>query len=299
MSAQLKNGGLSEVRVRRGNHSLNVRDYPGVGPVFVLMHGFPDNLHIYDSLAPLLASAGRRVVTLDFLGYGESDKPDHYPYTAANLEGDLDAVVKGLDLGQVIPVAHDASGPTAVNWALDHPAEVSSLALLNTYYAPSPTLRFPEFISLFADPELTPLADAFQSDFSQFQWLLRFTQGQFTRGAPPEIRERGKVLIPMIGGQFAAKPSAFPAFRGLTRDLHVTLLKNAQRTGELASFPRPVGIIWGAGDPYLNRGVGEHLHGLFPGSTLRLLPYGHWPQIDGPEDVAKLLLELEGKSGTR
>ncbi|MBV9941386.1 MAG: hypothetical protein JO262_04580 [Solirubrobacterales bacterium] len=47
-------------------HRLYVRDYPGRGPAFVLMHGFPDNLHLYDRLVPLLR--GRRTITFDFLG---------------------------------------------------------------------------------------------------------------------------------------------------------------------------------------------------------------------------------------
>src|SRR6516165_12072215 len=80
-------------RVPRGAHAVHARDYPGDGPAFVLMHGFPDNLHIYDVLAPLLSAAGRRVVAFDFLGYGGSDKPVGYRYTSAGLEDDLQAVV--------------------------------------------------------------------------------------------------------------------------------------------------------------------------------------------------------------
>ena len=34
---------------------LNVRDFPGVEPALVVMHGFPDDSRIYDRLAPLLA----------------------------------------------------------------------------------------------------------------------------------------------------------------------------------------------------------------------------------------------------
>jgi haloalkane dehalogenase len=35
----------------------------------VLMHGFPDNLHIYDELIPHLVAAGRWVVTFRFPGF--------------------------------------------------------------------------------------------------------------------------------------------------------------------------------------------------------------------------------------
>ena len=151
---------FSEHRIERGAHEIYARHYAGTAPAFVLMHGFPDNLRIYDALAPLLAGAGRRVVAFDFLGYGGSDKPVDYRYTSAGLEDDLQAVVVALGLGPVVPVAHDASGPTAINWALAHPQQVGALALLNTYYDAAPTLRFPEFISLFADPGYTDLAAA-------------------------------------------------------------------------------------------------------------------------------------------
>jgi pimeloyl-ACP methyl ester carboxylesterase len=64
-----------------------------------------------------------------------------YPYTADNQVGDLDAVITQLGLGQVVLVAHDASGPPAIDWSLTHPKRVAGLVLLNTYYCEMPTLR--------------------------------------------------------------------------------------------------------------------------------------------------------------
>jgi pimeloyl-ACP methyl ester carboxylesterase len=64
-----------EHHVPREQGSVYAREYKGAGPAFVLMHGFPDNLHIWDDLVPHLLAAGRRVVTFDFLGFGASDKP--------------------------------------------------------------------------------------------------------------------------------------------------------------------------------------------------------------------------------
>ena len=99
-----------EAFVQRDQHRIYVRDHPGAEPAIILMHGFPDNVHLYDRLAPYL-SPPRRVVLFDFLGWGSSDKPSGYPYTADNQVGDLDAVITQLRLGQVVLVAHDASGP--------------------------------------------------------------------------------------------------------------------------------------------------------------------------------------------
>ena len=44
----------TEHRILRGASAISARHYAGTGPAFVLMHGFPDNLHIYDRLIPYL-----------------------------------------------------------------------------------------------------------------------------------------------------------------------------------------------------------------------------------------------------
>ena len=67
-----------------------------------------------------------------------------------------------------------------------------ALVLLNTYYADAPTLRFPEFIALFADPAHATLARAMAQEPNVAQWLLRWQGEQFGAGAP----ERG-TLLPM------------------------------------------------------------------------------------------------------
>jgi haloalkane dehalogenase len=64
---------------------------------------------------------------------GASDKPPGYSYTASNQVGDPDAVINQLKLQQVILVAHDASGPSAIDWALAQSERVAGLVLLNTY----------------------------------------------------------------------------------------------------------------------------------------------------------------------
>ena len=266
--------------------NISVRHYAGTGPAFVLMHGFPDNLHIYDRLLPALP--GRQVITFDFLGWGASDKPTDHAYTSKQQEGELHAVLDALQIDLAIPVAHDASGPVAINWALDHPQRVSSLVLLNTYYGQAPTLRFPEFISLFADPAYAALTRAMAQDPTVAQWLLAWQGRQF--GDDEQVQQS---LLAIVGPQFAGMPSTFPPFIGLTSDLHTTLQANTRRMPDLKAFDRPVRIIFGAEDPYLNTGVARSLHEALPTSDLSLLPKrGHWPQLGGAPEVAQLLLSL-------
>ena len=62
---------------------------------------------------------------------------------------------------------------------------------------------------------------------------------------------------------------------------------------DLKAFDRPVRIIFGAKDPYLNAGVARSLHEALPTSDLWLLPKkGHWPQLDSAPEVAQLLLSI-------
>ena len=272
--------------VHRGQHRIYVKEYPGEEPSIVLMHGFPDNLHLHDRLVPYLSS--RRVVTFDFLGWGASDKPSNYPYTAKNQIGELDAVIQQLKLGKVVLVAHDASGPPAIDWALSNPEQTAALVLLNTYYCAMPTLRPPEAIFLFSTPVIRTIARPISAMFDHliFRRMYWWQVGRFFRDA--EIRNQ---FVPLLYQQFDATPSARPAFFGLNADLLRTVQAGTKAIPKLREFKRPVRIIFGASDPYLNKGVAQRFHELFPMSDMFLLPSArHFVQMDEPQEVARLIL---------
>jgi len=275
--------------VPRQQYRIHVRDYPGEEPAIVLMHGFPDNLHLYDRLVPYLAPP-RRVITFDFLGWGASDKPAHYPYTATNQIGDLDAVITGLKLQQVTLVAHDASGPPAIDWALEHPDRVAGLVLLNTYYCDMPTLRPPEAIWLFSTPLVRNIARPMSQLFGNliFRRMYQWQVGRFF--AAEQVR---KQFVPLLYQQFDATPSARPAFFRLNEDLLSTVRSRTRMLSRLREFKRPVRIIFGDADPYLNAGVARRFHELLPTSELFLVPGArHFVQMDEPAEVARLILDM-------
>ena len=278
--------------VRIGDHRLYVRDYPGSEPAIILMHGFPDDLHLYDRLVPELTP--RRVVTFDFLGWGRSDKPGGYPYTATHQTGDLDAVIEHLRLVSVVLVAHDASGPPAIDWALDHPERISALVLLNTYYCRMPgLLRSPEAIWLFSTPIVRWVARTASMWFGGlvFGRMYRWQVGRFFRDE--DVRAG---FVPQLYEQFTESPSAHEAFFGLNRDLRSTLRSRSAEIPRLRGFSRPVRIVFGVADPYLNRRVARRFHELLPTSDLFLLPGArHYVQMDEPQEVARLILALPGQ----
>jgi pimeloyl-ACP methyl ester carboxylesterase len=171
---------------------------------------------------------------------------------------------------------------------IEHAPEVALLVLLDTYYGQSPTLRFPEFVSLFADPAYTALTRAIIQNPAVAQWLLAWQGGQF--GGDEQVQQS---LLSIIGPQFVGTPSTFPPFIGLTSDLHATVQATTRRLPDLKAFARPVRIIFGAEDPYLDPGVARSLHEALPTSDLSLLPKkGHWSQLDSAPEVAQLLLSI-------
>ncbi len=281
-------GGFRDRFVQRGPYRLHVRERSGAGPAIVLMHGFPDNHHLYDRLVPHLRD--RHVVVFDFLGWGESDKPRDYDYTFANQEGDLDAVVSGLGLDRVVLVPHDASGPAAINWALDHPDRVAAMVALNTFYSvlPDAPPNPPEAIRLFSDPAFARLTEHFAESPREFRWLYDFQVGGFIRNA--DVRKK---FVPLLYRQFESRPSTLRPFLALNADLIPAVAANTQRVPELQSFSAPVRTAFGEGDEYLSPAQGRSLAALFPRSEALTVPgANHFPQLDAPTEVARLILTV-------
>ena len=246
--------GFADHFVARGPYRIHARERPGDGPAIVLMHGFPDNCHLYDRLVPYLGR--RHVVTFDFLGWGESDKPASYEYTFGNQEGDVDAVIRGLELDRVVLVVHDASGPAGINWALDHPQQVAGIVALNTFYGldPDAELNPPEAIRLFSDPKYARLTEHFARSPREFGWLYDFQVGGFI--LDDEVRA---TFVPRLYRQFEEQPSTLRPFLGLNRDLNAAVLANTGRNGELANFSAPVRIAFGERDRYLDPAIGRSI----------------------------------------
>jgi haloalkane dehalogenase len=272
------------VAVQRGRYRLHAEYTPGPGTPVVLMHGFPDNLHLYDRLLPYLV--GRvPVVRFDFLGWGGSDKPPGYPYTADRQREDLAAVVDHFGFERALLVAHDASGPPAIDWALANPTRTDALVLLNTYYQWMAGLRRPPAIALYSTPVIRNVARATVRRWPALDRRLYAWQvGQFIQD--PEVRAE---FVPRLYADFGP---ARPAFWRLNDDLLGAVLGRLARVPDMRRFERPVRIVFGARDRYLNRRVAARFRDLFPHAELHLLPdAGHYVQVDQPAAVAAHILE--------
>ena len=109
---------------------------PAGGSPVILMHGFPDDVHAYDSVAPPLAASGWRVIVPYLRGYGPTRFRD--PTTPrsgqqAALGRDLLDLMDGLGLGRAILAGYDWGGRAACIVAALWPDRVAGLVSIGGY----------------------------------------------------------------------------------------------------------------------------------------------------------------------
>ena len=116
--------GETTIRVRHG----------GRGPAIVLLHGFPQTHLMWHGVAPLLAR-DFNVVCTDLRGYGHSGCPpssaDHTPYSKRTMAREMVTVMERLGFPRFSVAGHDRGGRVAYRLALDHPARIERLAVLD------------------------------------------------------------------------------------------------------------------------------------------------------------------------
>jgi pimeloyl-ACP methyl ester carboxylesterase len=107
---------------------------PQNGPkVALCLHGNPSWGYLYRKMAPAFAQAGLRVVIPDLIGFGRSDKPESD--TAHSFEyhrNYLLAIIKHLDLREVLLVVQDWGGIFGLTLPMAMPERFSHLLVMNT-----------------------------------------------------------------------------------------------------------------------------------------------------------------------
>ena len=114
----------AEIFVRKG----------GSGPALILLHGFPQTSACWHRIAPVLAQHFT-VYLPDLRGYGRSSCPptdgDHFPYSKRAMAQDIIDVADHFGIEEFCLTGHDRGGRVAYRLALDHPARVKQLAILD------------------------------------------------------------------------------------------------------------------------------------------------------------------------
>lgn len=125
--------GFAAAEVPTGETTIFTRS-SGSGPPLLLLHGFPQTHVMWRGVAPRLAHSFT-VVCADLRGYGQSgcpvSTPDHAPYAKRAMARDMVTVMERLGFPRFSVAGHDRGGRVAYRMALDHPARVDRLAVLD------------------------------------------------------------------------------------------------------------------------------------------------------------------------
>jgi haloalkane dehalogenase len=256
----------------------------GAGPAVVLVHGTPtwsfDWRHVVRALVP-----GHRVVAVDHLGFGLSERPEGAAYTpeahAARFAQFMAAVVPQ---GKVTLVVHDFGGPIALQWALAHPERLARLVVVNSW-----AWSFAE------DPKMARRAKLVQGALGRF--LYRRFNASLKLIMPSAYARRAR-LTPALHAQYLA---VFPEPDGREKVLYAlaqALLGSSayyaslwERRAALAQVP--VHLLWGVKDTAFQLPILERWREGFPHATVeRFDDAGHWPHEEQPEAFVAALRAL-------
>ena len=109
---------------------IDYTDYGDGEQVLVLAHGLLMNRHMYDQLAPEMASRGIRVITVDLLGHGTSDKPaDMRAYTMTTFADQLAALIDHLELDRPVVGGTSLGANCSLELAARHPRAARALLI--------------------------------------------------------------------------------------------------------------------------------------------------------------------------
>ncbi|MDQ2765835.1 MAG: alpha/beta fold hydrolase, partial [Gemmatimonadota bacterium] len=103
----------------------------GAGEPIIFLHGFPTSSHIWRDVVPLVP-AGHRVVVVDLLGYGRSDRPEGRDLSIKAHAERVLALLDVLCISYATIIGHDLGGGIAQYLAVRHPTRVARLGLVSS-----------------------------------------------------------------------------------------------------------------------------------------------------------------------
>ncbi len=261
-----------------------VRSAPGTGPTVLLLHGFPSSSFDYREVVGHLG--GRAWVTLDFLGFGLSDKPHPHRYSLFEQADLVERVVAATTTGPVVLIAHDMGTSVATELlARDMegalPFDLQRAVLTNGSVILERASLRPAQI-LLRGP-LGPLVSRLTNRSGFTRGFARLFSAAHPL-SPDEARAQWELLSYNDGHRIAHLLCAY---------LDERVLYARRWHGAVADWPKPLSFLWGLQDPVATVNVLDGLRELRPAARVTELPgVGHYPQVEVPELFARSALDL-------
>jgi pimeloyl-ACP methyl ester carboxylesterase len=257
------------------------RDLAPVGvdqpPTVILLHGLPAQSLMWRELMPALAEGGMRSIAPDWIGFGNSSKPEKrdFAYTPDAFIAAFAEMVDALKLDRFSLVIQGFLGTVGIQYALRYPDRVSKLVILNAPLATSAKLPWPlQQLGLpIAGEMLTqdPLAverilETGSQAVIEDEYLEIYRKPYLKSSAP------GRSLLATI------------------RNLKLAESLTEIMTG-LPNLDLPIQILWGTNDPWLDLTQAESLvKSLKQAELIKLATAAHYPQEHHSAEIKKSLM---------
>jgi pimeloyl-ACP methyl ester carboxylesterase len=229
----------------------------GKGSVVILIHGLgADSRHWAANIDAI--SQYFRVIALDQIGYGQSDKP-LMRYTVENFSDYLHGFLQAVKIPKASLVGNSLGGWVALDFTIRHPQMVEKLVLVDAAgLRPTAALKWPEG----ERKTLTPLNTHWFFD------LMEANKEWVATDLGPNAFERHV----QNGDSYTVASSVAEMFTG--RDFE---------DEKLGKVHVPTLIIWGRDDVLIPLAMGEQLHQGIAGSQMIVIDgTGHIPMVGKP-----------------
>jgi pimeloyl-ACP methyl ester carboxylesterase len=269
-------------------HRIFTMDVASTGPEqhepLLILHGFPTSSFDFHLVLPALA-VGRRLLLLDFIGYGLSDKPDT-AYTM-NLQANLvEAFMADLGLTSFALLTHDM-GDTVGGELLARqadgtwPVEITRRVITNgSIYIEMAHLSDGQQLLLSLPDELLP--DTIAADGATMTAGLTATLSPHTEPDEAELAAAWELIAHHGGHRLLPRTIRYIEERRRNQPRY---------TGAIETHPSPLAIVWGADDPIAVLPMTDRLHQARPEAPLTVLnEVGHFPMLEAPGPFADAVL---------
>jgi len=265
-------------RVGAESHSGSGAMPPSDAPCVLAVHGNPTWSFYYRALIGAMRTS-HRALAIDHLGMGWSDKPPLRQMPVSEHIANLVEFIERLDLRNIVMVVHDWGGAIGLGAAVQLPARIAGLVVLNTAAFPPPYV--PLRIAVLRTP-----------------WVGRWamTYGNvFARAATRMTLHRLHRLDPKVEGGLL-QPYDTPAHRlgiaNFVKDIplttrHPTYATLAQLESKLTTLKHlPIRLVWGMKDWCFRPSCLERFQAIWPEAmTESLYDVGHYVMEESPADV--------------